>query len=590
MIKARPVVHAQKYAVSAGHALATRAAMEILKAGGNAIDAGVAAGLAIGVLHSDLVNFAGVAPIIIRMADSDETITIDGLGVWPKRASVGYFEREHDGAMPQGLMRTVVPAAPASWIAALEKFGTMRFADVAHFAASYARDGFPVYPVFADFIATNEAAYRRTPALQEIYLPNGRPPKVGETFVQTDLAASIQYMIDQEQAAGGDRLKGLRAARDAFYTGDIARKIVDYHSAHGGYLGADDLADFQVRFEAPLKVKFGDAEIHTCGAWCQGISLAQAFKMLDGIDLSGLEHNSADYIHTLTEVFKLVFADREAYVADPAFVDVPVTEMLDEEYLALRAGLIDPGRAFDAMPPAGDPVNRLPVLEEASGTTPDAADGPADDPHDTRPVDKHKMADPASADTSYVSVIDAAGNMFSATPSDTSADTEVIPGTGLCPSSRGSQSRGISASINAVAPGKRPRLTPNPALAIRDGKPLMVFGTPGGDVQIQAMIQVYLNRFHFGMDIQKAVEAPRFATYSFPSSFAPNAYFPGLLMLEQSISDDVATDLSARGHKVERWQDGTWKAGGVLAVVRDPETGALTAGADPRRAGVADGV
>ena len=589
MIESRAVVHAERHAIAAGHELATRAGMEVLEAGGNAVDAGVAAGLAIGVLHCDLVNFAGVAPIIIRMAGG-ETVTIDGLGVWPKLASVEYFEREHDGTMPQGLARTVVPAAPASWIAALARFGTMRFADVAHYAARYAREGFPAYPVFADFIATNEAAYRRTPALEEIFLSKGRAPKVGELFVQSDLAATIQYMIDQEQAAGGDRLHGLQAARDAFYVGDIARKITDYHIAKGGFLRADDMADYQVRFEDPIKIKFGDADIHTCGAWCQGISLAQAFRMLDGIDLKGLRHNSADYIHTLTEVFKLVFADREGYVADPAFVDVPVKEMLDEGYLAMRRGLIDPARAFGEMPPAGDPRGGRAVLEEAGPLQPGRSLGPENDPHDTRPIDKHAMADPASADTSYIAVIDSAGNMFSATPSDTSADTEVIPGTGLCPSSRGSQSRGISTSINAVAPGKRPRLTPNPALAIKDGKPLMVFGTPGGDVQIQAMIQVYLNTFHFGMDIQKAVEAPRFATYSFPSSFAPNAYFPGLLMAEQSVPEDVVSNLSDRGHKVERWQDGTWKAGGVLAVVGDPVTGALTAGADPRRAGTAEGV
>ncbi|MEX0694449.1 MAG: gamma-glutamyltransferase [Rhodospirillales bacterium] len=588
MIQSRTVVHADRHAIAAGHELATRAGMEILEAGGNAVDAGVAAGLAIGVLHSDLVNFAGVAPIIIRMAGG-ETVTIDGLGVWPKRASVEYFEREHGGAMPQGLMRTVVPAAPASWIAALARFGTMRFADVAHYAARYAREGFPAYPVFAEFIATNEAAYHRTPALEEIYLSKGRAPKVGELFVQSDLAATIQYMIDQEKAAGGDRLHGLQAARDAFYIGDIARKITDYHIAKGGFLRADDMADYQVRFEDPIRIKFGDTDIHTCGAWCQGISLAQAFRMLDGIDLKGMAHNSADYIHTLTEVFKLVFADRERYVADPAFVDVPVVQMLDEGYLAMRRGLIDPAHAFGEMPPAGDPRGGRAVVDDTEPFQPGRSSGPECDPHDTRPVDRHAMADPASADTSYIAVIDSAGNMFSATPSDTSADTEVIPGTGLCPSSRGSQSRGISASINAVAPGKRPRLTPNPALAIKDGKPLMVFGTPGGDVQIQAMIQVYLNTFHFGMDIQKAVEAPRFATYSFPSSFAPNAYFPGLLMAEQSIPEDTAADLAGRGHKVERWQDGTWKAGGVLAVVRDPETGTLTAGADPRRAGTADG-
>ncbi|MHA1164643.1 MAG: gamma-glutamyltransferase, partial [Alphaproteobacteria bacterium] len=184
----------------------------------------------------------------------------------------------------------------------------------------------------------------------------------------------------------------------------------------------------------------------------------------------------------------------------------------------------------------------------------------------------------------HVCVIDGEGNMFAATPSDTSADTEVIPGTGLCPSSRGSQSRGLPGHINAVAPGKRPRLTPNPALALKDGKPFMTFGTPGGDVQIQAMVQVAINLLRFGMDIQSAIEAPRFATYSFPSSFAPNDYFPGLLMLEKRIGKEAGAELAARGHKVEWWDDGTWKAGGVCAIQVDSGSGILHAGADPRRA------
>lgn len=586
MIETRDVIRAECYAISAGHELATRAGMEILENGGNAVDAGVAAGMALGVLHCDLVNFAGVAPIMIRMADKGETITIDGLGHWPKLASVDFFEKEFGGAIPQGILRTVVPAAPAAWITALRDFGTMTFKDVAQYAMRYARDGFPAYPVFARFIADNENAYRRTPATEAIYLPGGRPPAVGDTFVQRDLAKTIQYMIDQSEAAGRDRIASLNAAYDAFYKGDIAKTITDYHIAQGGFMRMDDMRDYRPRFEKPISVMYKDAEILACGAWCQGISLAQAFRMLDGIDAVGLGHNSADYIHYLSAVFDLVFADRDEYVADPAFVDVPVAEMLSDDYLAARRTLIDPNRAFREMPPAGDPRKGLAMLGEVAAHAARGHHG--NDPHDTEPRGAHDLKDTASADTTYVSVIDADGNMFSATPSDTSADTEVIPGTGLCPSSRGSQSRGVANSINALAPGKRPRLTPNPAIALKDGKPLLAFGTPGGDVQIQAMIQVFINAFGFGMDIQKAVEAPRFATYNFPSSFAPHAYYPGLVMLEESIADDAAETLAVRGRNVERWADGTWKAGGVLAVKREDD-GTLTAGADPRRAGFAAG-
>lgn len=587
MPRQRPVIAAKEFAISSGHGLATRAGFEILSAGGNAVDAGVAAGIALGVLHSDLVNIAGVAPIMIRMAETGETITIDGLGTWPRAASIEFFETRHGGAIPEGILRTVVPAAPAAWITALNEFGTMSFGETARFAIRYAREGFPVFELFAEFIANNYDRYRRYQENRRIYLPNGRPPEVGDIFVQSDLAATLQYMSDQEKAAGGGRGDGLNAAYDAFYRGDIARTICGYHRENGGLLALDDMADYRIRFEQPVKVAFADAEIYCCGPWSQGISLAQAFAMLNGVGLEKQAHNSPDYIHHLTEVFKLVFADRERYVADPRFVNVPVEEMLEPDYLRARSRLIDPGKAWPEMPPAGDPVAQASVAAEEGAHSTVLRDG--GDAHATKPQETLPEGGPASADTSYVCVIDGEGNMFSATPSDTSTDTEVIPGTGLCPSSRGSQSRGVPGTINAVAPGKRPRLTPNPALAVKDGKPYLAFGTPGGDVQVQAMVQTFVNVTCFGMDIQTAIEAPRFATYSFPSSFAPNDYFPGLLMLEGRLPEATGAELIARGHKVDWWPEWTWKAGGVCAILADSDKGVLYAGADPRRAAEARG-
>jgi gamma-glutamyltranspeptidase/glutathione hydrolase len=587
MSNQRAVIEANHFAISSGHELASQAGMEILCEGGNAVDAGVAAGIALGVLHSDLVNVAGVAPIMIRMAETRKVITIDGLGIWPRAASVAFFEKRYGGAMPEGILRTVVPAAPAAWITALNDFGTMTFGEVAGFAIRYAREGFPAFAVFAEYIANNEAAYRRSPENQRIYLPRDRPPKVGEIFIQSELAASLQYMVDQETATGGSRSDGLKAACDAFYKGDIARKICAYHKANGGFLSLADMAEYRVRYEEPLKVDFAGAQIYCCGPWSQGISLAQIFALIDGVNFAELGHNTPGYIHYLTEALKLVFADRERYVADPRFVDVPVAQMLDQAYLRARSELIHPDKAWPQMPPAGDPRTGSRLIPDEAVHT--ASMQPGGDAHATKPQDSPLLGGPASADTSYVCVIDGQGNMFSATPSDTSSDTEVIPGTGLCPSSRGSQSRGVSTSINCVAPGKRPRLTPNPALAVKYGKPFMTLGTPGGDVQIQAMVQVFLNATCFGMDIQAAVEAPRFATYSFPSSFAPNDYFPGLLMLEGRLPDETGAELKARGHKVDWWADWTWKAGGVCAIQVDHPDGVLFAGADPRRAGTAMG-
>ena len=570
------MITAEKHAIASGHPLATQAGFEVLLAGGNAVDAGVAAGITLGVVHSDLVNFAGVAPIMLRMSHTRQVVTIDGLGVWPEAATAEFFEREFGGAIPEGLLRTVVPAAPAAWITALRDYGTKSFGEVAAAAIRHAREGFRVYSLFARFIADNEDRYRRYAANRAIYLPRGRPPETGELFVQADLASTLQYMVDEEAAAGGSRADGLAAAYGAFYRGDIARGIADYHSQQGGLLTFRDLAAFRVRYEPPLTAAFRNHDFYCCGAWSQGISLAQVLKMLDLIAPTRLRDSGADYVHLVAEILKLVFADREQFVADPAFVNVPVKQMLDLGYLQARLAVVDMERA-------------QPYLEAAeSGAGHARLSGP-DAGLDILVGRGGEVAPPNAADTSHVCVIDSAGNMFAATPSDTSSDTEVIPGTGLCPSSRGSQSRGISEHINAVAPGKRPRLTPNPALGLKDGKPFLAFGTPGGDVQIQAMVQVVVNLVERRMGLQSAIEAARFATYSFPSSFAPNEVFPNRLMVEDGYGDSVFASLRARGHDVQSWGVQTWKAGGVCAILATAKEGVLHAFADPRRAGNAAG-
>src|SRR3954451_18895080 len=220
------VLTGDRHMVAAGHYAAAHAGFLILEAGGNAVDAGVAAGIALGVLHSDIVNVAGVAPIMIRLADSQEVVTIDGLGVWPAAASAEFFRREHGGRIPDGLLRTVTPAAPAAWIAALERFGTMSFGEVARFAIGFAADGFPVHSTMAEFVGAHAADYARYPRNAELYLPEGRPVEAGGLLVQPELAATLQHMVDEERAhSGRSRSAGLAAARATFYEGDIAAKI-----------------------------------------------------------------------------------------------------------------------------------------------------------------------------------------------------------------------------------------------------------------------------------------------------------------------------------------------------------------------------
>jgi gamma-glutamyltranspeptidase/glutathione hydrolase len=571
----RPVVMGTRHMISAGHYLAAQAGMQILEAGGNAVDAGVAAGLVLGVVQSDMVSIAGVAPIMIYLADAREVVTISGLGPWPRAASVELFQREHGGQIPVGVRRTVVPAAPHAWITALHRYGTMDFAEVADAAIRFASDGFPMHAFLSDRIKENVEAFRRWPSNAEIYLPRGRPPEPGEVFVQSDLGAVLRYMADEERhARRRGRRAGLHAARDAFYLGDVAARIVKYHQEHGGLLTAADLANFRVKIEPPERAAFGPYEVCACGPWCQGPVLLQALNLLEGFDLRAMGHNSGRYIHTVTEALKLAFADRERFYGDPAFVQVPMAGLLAKEYAACRRGLIHEDKAWPELPPAGDPW-----AFEALGAGRPAKPAPA----------QPGGPDSAGLDTSYVCVVDRYGNGFSATPSDVSTDTPVIPGTGLALSSRGSQSRVDPAHPACLAPGKRPRLTPNPALALKEGKLFMPFGTPGGDVQAQAMLQAFLNFAVFGLNPQAAVEAPRFATYSFPDSFAPHRYFPGRLNLEARIDRAVGEQLRELGHTVTWWPDWIWRAGAVCAIVVNQETGVLQGAADPRRQSYAMG-
>ena len=566
----RPTIAVTRHAIAAGHYLAATAGFDILQAGGNAIDAGCAAGIALGVLQSDLVDVAGVAPIMVYLAEKREVMTVAGLGTWPRALDPELFMRAHGGKIPRGVLRTVVPAAPDAWITALRRWGTMSFGEVAAAATRLARDGFPMYPLMAASLERHAEQHRAWPSSAAIFLPGGRVPQAGEVFRQTDLAASLQYMADEEQAAAArGREAGLDAAHDAFYKGDIAKKIVAFMKQEGGLLSAEDLSGYRSPVRPPERRRFGDLDVFTCGAWCQGPVLLQTLALLDGTDLHALGHNSADYVHHLAEALKLAFADREAYYGDPAMVEVPLATLVSEEYAAERRKSIRPDRAWPEMPPAGTLGSQAPrgFGEFARG-----------------------LGDPTpEPDTSYVCAADRWGNLFSATPSDGSYGSPVVPGTGLIPSNRGSQSRPDPRHPSGVAPGKRPRLTPNPALAIKGGERFFPFGTPGGDVQTQAMLQVLLNRFVFGQEVQAAIESPRFASYSYPSSFAPYDYYPGRLAVEGRIPENVIAELRRRGHEIQRWPDWIWTAGAVCALDLDKTRGVIEAGADPRRAAYALG-
>jgi gamma-glutamyltranspeptidase/glutathione hydrolase len=544
-----------RWAIAAGHSLAAEAGARMLSAGGNAIDAGVAAGFTLGVVHPDMVSVGGVAPILVHLARTGETFEVSGVGPYPRLSTREYFVTRHGGQIPPGLPRTVVPAAPDAWCTALERWGTMSFADAIAPALEHAARGFPVSAFSAYQMGANADKYRRWPTSTALYLRDGRAYRMGELLVQRELADTLARMVAAEKRAGGPRAAGVRAARDEFYRGETAKRIAEFHRANEGPLVAADLADFSVEVAPALRTRFGALEVAACGFWCQGPVLLQILNMLDGIDLAKLGHNSPAYLHRIVETIKLAFADRDAYYGDPRFVPVPAERLLSRAFAEVRRALVGE-RAWKEMPPAGDAAPRRELLPVAGSSD--------------------------ALDTSYVAVIDADGNGFSATPSDPNVDSPVVAGVGCVVSPRGSQGWLDPAHASVVAPGKRPRLTPAPAMALQDGALLMPFGTPGGDVQQQAMLQVLLNVTVFGMPLQEAIEAPRVASRSFPDSFWPHAYSPGKLEVERRVAKDTRDALAGLGHEIVEWPEWEWRAGSVCAVKVGAD-GTRWGGADPRR-------
>lgn len=559
----RPTIVGSHYAASCGHYLATAAAIRALDAGGNAVDAGVTAAIALSVLQPDVVSFAGVLPALIYMKSDNAVISLAGLGYWPAATDLGRLRAEGGDSVPQGILRQIVPAAPATHVEALRRFGSFTYEQAATPALQLARDGFYLYPILRDSIEQHAADIDRYAENAAIFRPGGRTPRVGSRLVQANLAGTIGRMIEAERRAAGDRRAKLRAVHDCFYRGEIAAEIAAFHAKNHGFLTREDLAGFEVPVEASISTTYKGIEVHACDAWCQGIVLLQALKTLEDIDLAALGCNSPQYLHVITQALDLAFADREAYVGDPKFVKVPTAQLLSTEYAARQRARIDLARSPGRMPEPGEipDVNRpsLASLMPAKGTV------------------------PLAPDTIYSCVADAQGNAWSATPSDTMYDTPMIEGLGINISTRGMQGRLNPLHPCSIEPGKRPRLTPSPALALKDGRFHMAWGTPGGDVQSQSMLQVFLNVTVFGQQLQQAIESPRVGSFNFPNSFSPHAYLPGRLCVENRFPEETVNTLARMGYDIEMWAAKSWSMGAICSILRDSDTGLLHAGADPRR-------
>jgi gamma-glutamyltranspeptidase/glutathione hydrolase len=516
----------------------------------------------------------GVA--LLYHAASRQIRVLSGQGVAPRQATVELFRQRRLDKIPTGPgadahLSFTVPGVVDAYLTLLETYGTKSLGEVLAPAIHYAERGFPMYEYMHRMLQIPETRTQFSlypPGGAEVFYPGGHALPVGALLVQRALGATLRKLAEADRQAVGSRAAGLRAARARFYTGDIARALVGFSERVGGLLSLDDLAGYRARFEDPVRIAFAGREICAQPTWTQGLVLLQALRILERFDLRAMRHNSAEYIHTVTEALKLAFADRERYYGDPDFAKVPVTGLLSEAYAAERAALIRLDAAAPEMPPAGDPWR----FEDA-GAVPVA------------PPPRAAATAPVSAGfedgTTHLAVIDRDGNMVCVTPSGgVFRKSAFVPEVGCTLSTRSEMFVLEEGHPNVLEAGKRPRTTLVNYLVSEDGEPVMTIGCPGGDDQAQADLQLALNVLVFGMNPQQAVEAPRFSTQTLINSFYPRVYLPGQLNVEPGVPEDTRARLRARGHTVVEVG-----ACGIGAVVtrRNPETGILSAGADPRR-------
>jgi gamma-glutamyltranspeptidase/glutathione hydrolase len=582
----RPPVIGRTAAVSTGHPLTTAATLEVLHNGGNAFDAGVTAMLVGGVLEQDLYSLGGEGNALVYPRREGKVISINGQGWAPKFATVEWFASRNRTMAGVGLDPAVVPGVLHTALTVLERWGSMSFEQVSSRAVDYAENGFPLRPLTSQAIEKNLKFLQTWPDNRAMWLKaDGSAYQAGETIKLPALANTLKRMIAAEKAAAPEgRVAGIVAARDRFYKGDIAREMVAFLNDKGMPWALDDFASYSVKVEAPLTASYRGYDVYTQTFNSQGPVLLQALNMLEGVDLRAMRHNSADYIHTLTEALKLAYADRDTYYADPDFVAVPAEGLLSKAYARARARRIDPAHASKAFV-AGDPLPFDSKVKTWAYWVANIADATSVKQDTLSP--EAELLRGISRDTTHIAVIDRDGNMFDSTPSGAWIPTAVVLGkTGIAISVRGEAFRLDKARAAQIRPRSRPRYTLAPTMVMRNGQPLLSIGTPGGDNQAQTILQAFLNVAEFWSDwypnLHVAFERPRLQTLHLFSSPWPHSASFNRLNLETGIPDSVLEDLKARGHDVARIAPFSLASCATAAMI-DPATGNRLAGADPRR-------
>jgi gamma-glutamyltranspeptidase / glutathione hydrolase len=586
--------------VASTHWLASAAGMAVLEKGGNAFDAAAAAGFVLQVVEPHLNGPGGEVPVIGHDARRGETFVVSGQGPAPAAATLEAYAGL-DLVPGSGLLAATVPGAFGGWMLLLREYGTLSLRDVLGYAIMYAESGYPLVPAISWSIASVAGLFREHwHSSAEVYLAGGGAPAPGTLFANPALAATYRRVLAEAEAASADRDEQIEAARRAWYDGFVAEEIGKFAATevmdvtgerHRGLLTGNDLAGWHARLEAPVTYDYAGYTVCKTGPWGQGPVFLQQLALLAGFDLTALDPNSAEYIHTVTEVAKLAFADREAWYGDPAFTDVPLGELLSVGYNDERRALIAEIASADLRP--GRPGGREMGLPEftngsfgtsefdSAGRRQRGSGDPGIDPATGEPLGRSAGAQPQArrGDTCHLDVADRWGNMVAATPSGGWLQSSpVIPALGF-PLGTRAQMFTLTPGLPAtIAPGKRPRTTLTPTLALRGGEPSLAFGTPGGDQQDQWTLHFFLDHVVFGMNLQQAIDFPAFHSAHMPSSFYPREAYPLRLDIEERAGSPVIDELRRRGHDVH--VQPPWSLGRISAVAR--RGGLVYAAANPR--------
>lgn len=568
----RPEIEGTFGVVASTHWIATAVGMGILEKGGNAFDAGVATAFTLQVVEPHLNGPGGDVPIIVHDVKRGRTEVICGQGPAPARATIAHYRSEGLDMVPgTGLLAACVPGTFESWMMLLRDYGTMRLRDVLEPAISYARDGYPLVERACATIQTVEQLFRKHwPTSAAVYLPNGEVPRPGTLFTNKTLAATYTRILDEAESGGGGRDAEIERARKSWSQGFVAeaidkfcrtQEVMDVSGApHRGVLSADDMTRWQPTVEAPLTYDYGRYTVCKAGVWSQGPVTLQQLALLKGFALDGLDPTGPEFIHLQIECAKLAFADREKFYGDPKFSEIPIATLLSDAYNDERRKLVTEKASLDLRPGAVEGFGGVVRLRRAEGQREAVGALGAGEPTVGRFGE-------VRGDTVHFDIIDKAGNMVSSTPSGGWLQSSpVIPELGFCLGSRAQMFDLEENQPSSLAPGKRPRTTLSPTMALRDGEPYLAWGSPGGDQQDQWITQFFLRHVHCNLNLQEAIDAPAWHSEHFPISFWPRTARPGVLVVENRVPKATIENLRERGHVVEVGPD--WSEGRLTAASR----------------------